>query len=40
MRRKLIGFALKLIVKYLINHPDIIPGDLDSRFLPFILDKL
>ncbi|QFG12508.1 hypothetical protein PBI_TOAKA_8 [Mycobacterium phage Toaka] len=40
MRRKVIGFVLKLIVKYLIKHPDVIPGDLDDRALPYILKRL
>ncbi|AGT14259.1 hypothetical protein ADZZY_10 [Mycobacterium phage Adzzy] len=34
MKSAIIMFALKRIFKYLVEHPDVIPGDLDDRFLP------
>ncbi|QFG14918.1 hypothetical protein PBI_BOGOSYJAY_10 [Mycobacterium phage BogosyJay] len=34
--RFVITFALKRIVKYLLAHPDAIPGDVDDRVLPIL----
>ncbi|AOT26218.1 hypothetical protein SEA_QOBBIT_10 [Mycobacterium phage Qobbit] len=34
--RFVITFALKRIVKYLLAHPDAIPGEVDDRVLPIL----
>ncbi|QFG04483.1 hypothetical protein SEA_JEEVES_8 [Mycobacterium phage Jeeves] len=36
IERAILTFALKKIVKYLVNHPDLIPGEIDDRVLPLL----
>ncbi|QLF84572.1 hypothetical protein SEA_GAIL_8 [Mycobacterium phage Gail] len=36
IKSAILMFALKKLVKYLVAHPDVIPGSIDDRVLPMV----